>query len=131
MSNSLAGASRLWQFCLVSQPKTPSFSSFHDWETSIQSMTSSCSKSDVVVYRLEKITISHVHPSHRVSITVLHRRHHRGEPSSHRFVQVTTSTDTHEQYCDSSTDLSEPWKNHNNGRESQAQEIYDEIFRSS
>jgi len=92
-------------------------------------MASSCSTVRAMLWFIDwkKITISHVH--HRVSITELHRHH--GEPSSHRSVQVTTSTDTHEQYCDFSTDLSEPWKNHNNGRESQAQEIYDEIFRSS
>src|SRR5713101_3221626 len=77
MSNSLAGASRLWQFCLVSQPKTPSFSSFHDWETSIQSMASSCSTVRAMLWFIDwkKITISHVH--HRVSITELHRHHHQ------------------------------------------------------
>ena len=30
--------------------------------------------------------------------------------------------DAHEQYCGFSRDLLQPWKNHNNGRESQAQE---------
>ena len=35
-------------------------------------------------------------------------------------------TDTHEQYCGSSTDQSRPWKTHNIARESQEQEIHHE-----
>ena len=102
-------------------PKTPSFSSFHDLETSIQSMTSQlfyrtkiheryCGLSTGKNHNLTRASL------HRVSITELHHHHDGTKFPSFR---ASHHHRYHEQYYGSSTDLSQPWKNHNNGRVSQ------------